>query len=80
MGTNKEYNGHRNYNYWNVSLWIGNDEGLYKMAREAIRKSPNKDRAADLMFRWLTEEMDCKTTPDGVKWTKSAIRAAMVDM
>ena len=29
------YNGHKNWNHWNVSLWINNDEGLYRMANES---------------------------------------------
>lgn len=28
------YNGHKNYETWNVSLWIDNDEGLHSIAKE----------------------------------------------
>ena len=34
----KAYNGHKNWNYWNVSLWINNDEGLYNLAIQAKRR------------------------------------------
>lgn len=34
-----KYQGHKNWNHWNVSLWINNDEGLYKLARECIRRN-----------------------------------------
>lgn len=28
------YNGWKNYETWNVTLWIGNDEGMYNFAKE----------------------------------------------
>ena len=37
------YNGHKNYNRWNVSLWIANDEGLYNLARDCIRRHRTRD-------------------------------------
>jgi hypothetical protein len=40
------YNGHPTWTKWNVSLWLGNDEGLYEMARRAIRRNRTKDDAA----------------------------------
>lgn len=30
----KEYNGHRSWNAWNVSLWINNTEPQYRLAQE----------------------------------------------
>lgn len=72
-----EYNGHKNWNHWNVSLWIGNDEGLYRMARRHIRNSRNRAQAAKNMLAEL-HELGMTETPDGAPYSVSAIRAAMV--
>ncbi len=68
------FNGHKNWNHWNVSLWVSNDEGLYRQALRYIRVF-GKDRAA----RRLLEELP-KTTPDGAPYSYSSIRAALVDL
>lgn len=68
------YNGHKNWNHWNVSLWINNDEGLYGRARELARRS-NRDRAV----KQLLEELPTHT-PDGAPYTYSSVRAAMRDI
>tara|TARA_R100000353_G_scaffold60907_2_gene48163 strand:+ start:615 stop:929 length:315 start_codon:yes stop_codon:yes gene_type:complete len=33
----KEYNGHRSWNAWNVSLWLGGDEYYYEKASDKIK-------------------------------------------
>jgi hypothetical protein len=73
------YNGHKNYNHWNVSLWINNDEGLYRTARAFVRAYPSKLKAALAMLAELSD-MDIHATPDGAPYSASAIRAAMGDM
>ena len=40
------YNGHKNWNHWNVSLWINNDYGLYETARYCVSCTNTKDEAA----------------------------------
>lgn len=65
------YNGHKNWNHWNVSLWINNDEGLYQQARHYARFS-NRERAVQNMLDNLPSH-----TPDGAPYTKSSVRAAM---
>lgn len=76
MKTSKSYNGHKNYNFWNVSLWINNDEGLYRLAQECLQATTTKDLAAERMM-W---DLQGDETPDGVKYTKSSVRAALVGM
>jgi hypothetical protein len=74
------YNGHKNWNHWNVSLWINNDEGLYRMARQYARRYRNaggRSYAAQAMLNALTDSGVSKT-PDGAPYSKSSIRSAMV--
>ncbi len=58
--TDQTYNGWTNYQTWNVALWLGNDEGLYDMAR-MYREHGYKALSHMLM------EMSTGT-PDGVAW------------
>lgn len=67
-----KYNGHKNWNHWNVSLWINNDESLYFRARDLAKRS-NRERAVEI----LLSELPAKT-PDGAPYSKSSVRAAMV--
>ena len=68
------YNGYRNYNEWNQSLWINNDEGLYNQAVRLCRLY-TKEQAAEQLLLIVGYE-----TPDGVRWTKSGIRAGLVGL
>ena len=75
----KTYNGHKNWNHWNVSLWINNDEGLYREAKYCVRRCKTKDEAALLMLVMLSD-YGIDETPDGAPYSKSSIRAAMSGM
>lgn len=74
----KKYNGHNNYNHWNVSLWINNDEGLYALARECLHVTSTRKAAATLMLEHL-HELGITRTPDGAPYSVSSIRAALAD-
>tara|TARA_R110000751_G_scaffold290367_1_gene396992 strand:- start:22 stop:237 length:216 start_codon:yes stop_codon:yes gene_type:complete len=67
-----KYNGHKNWNHWNVALWLFNDEFLYIIMKGVLR-SRTKDEAAEYLLGILGEE-----TPDGAPYSKTSIRAALV--
>lgn len=69
----KCYNGHKNYAQWNQSLWIGNDEGLYSLAKECKNNSSSLKDATEAFLTSLGQTH----TPDGVKWSKAGVRAAL---
>ena len=76
MSEDETYNGWKNHETWNVSLWINNDEGLYNLAKEC------RDYAE---FREQMEEMAGGTnraafrTPDGVAWNDSGLDVPRLD-
>ena len=53
------YNGWANCETWNVALWLGNDEGLYRLSRRFVSY---KDLADAL------EDMGTLSTPDGASY------------
>lgn len=82
MKNSKGYNGYKNYSQWNQSLWINNDESLYRMAWNLVvykQRTTPKDDCAVAMLNQL-HDMGITHTPDGVKWSKSGIRAGMQGM
>jgi hypothetical protein len=70
------YNGHKNWNHWNVSLWINNDEGLYRLATYCIQETDNRKNAALRFLRHVGSEK----TPDGAPYSVSSVAAAMRGM
>lgn len=71
-----EYQGHDSWAAWSVSLWINNDEGLYRLAKHCVRTTRNREEAARLMLSDL-QAGGISHTPDGAKYSKSTIRKAM---
>ena len=74
--TMPKYNGHKNWNHWNVSLWINNDEGLHRLARYCVDRTDTKGNAARCFLRLVRADK----TPDGAKYSFSSVRAAMRGM
>jgi hypothetical protein len=69
------YQGHRSWNAWNVSLWIGNDEGLYRLALDSKRASgKNLALATRRFLRFVGEG---SKTPDGGVYNFKCVREAL---
>ena len=69
------YNGYKNWNEWNVSLWINNTEYDYKQAYTLVQKLGINKTA-----RVLYDYYKGTRTPDGARYTLSGIRAALQGM
>jgi hypothetical protein len=77
------YNGHRSWSYWNVSLWINNDEGLYNLALDCVRRGKNRKESAAAMLDYLKEfgkPGEACATPDGAVYSVDKIVSAMREM
>lgn len=64
------YSGWKNKSTWNIALWIGNDEGLYRLAREC--KSYDE-------FRERMRELGSTETPDKVAYNDSGLDTDALD-
>lgn len=73
------FNGYKNWNHWNVSLWINNHEELYRLAQYAVKISVDRTRAVNHIL-WALTEQGKTHTPDGAPYSKSAIRTAIRDI
>ena len=60
METDTTYNGWKNYETWNVVLWMNNDEFLYDL----MVQYGHKKSYQDFVYDYLLEHM--QATPDGV--------------
>ena len=63
----KGYNGWKNYETWNVALWIGNDEKLYNLA--IFCKN----------YETFKENVHSSETGDGVSWDDSELDTEALD-
>lgn len=71
-----EYNGYKSYNFWNISLYINNDQNLYDLAIMCINKH-NNINLATLVF---IDNLNYSYTPDNVLWTKAGVYSALLSL
>jgi hypothetical protein len=70
------YNGYPSWPTWNVSLWVNNDEGLYRMAQECLNSKGYLQESAELML-WQLNSQGVTHTPDGAKYSVTSLKLAM---
>ena len=66
----KEYNGWKNRQTWNVMLWLENDEFLYDLAVKFMQTYKGKSPYAHFI-RSIGYENEC--TPDNIKWLSTRL-------
>lgn len=73
----KDHNGWKNYETWNVALWINSEECLYKLAKRShnyynfICKVFNSSHSEVMRFK--------NETPDGVAWSDKLVNRDDMD-
>ena len=71
--TDTTYNGWANYETWNVALWIGNDETIYRHARI------NRNLGYRAWAKRFIDEFGEYITGDGVAWLHDDIDTDEMD-
>ena len=76
----KQYNGHRSWNAWNVSLWIYNDECLYNFAMSCIGRRNNNRKGRNGAVREFMDSYKGQKTPDGAVYNHLSVKLALEGM
>ena len=66
-------NGYRNWNHYNVALWMHNDRELYRVMVSTVQDSRTLEQAIVKVYNQLKG----RKTQDGAAFTLAAVREAM---
>lgn len=70
------YNGWKNWETWNIALWIKNYEGLYNCACDFMRKYNGRKPYKDFIIEYC---MDDDETPDGAQFINRKLAYAQLN-
>ena len=76
----ESFNGWTNYETWNASLWINNDEPMYRLAVAYVEQARRFGQA--IKFDSLIPALEYnfgQMTPDGVRWMDARIDTDEMD-
>jgi len=74
------YNGWANYETWNVTLWMGNNQFLYNTAKACVEFVSDNETPYDKFIRCM-HNIDKFETLDNVRWDDDNInREEVVEM
>ena len=77
MDKDNGYNGWKNYETWNVALWIQNDEALYKQACQFAQRFGTDPHPYMHMIRCYA--MKGERTGDGVRFDDPRVSRVEMD-
>jgi hypothetical protein len=70
-----EYQGHRSWNAWNVSLWLFNEESWYRLMIQAKTNFKSERSQVKHVLNNLP-----KVTPDGGKFNYTTVSLALKEV
>ena len=77
LDTQLTYNGWKNYETWNIALWIGNDESIYLIAKASEDYAEFMENIGQLSFLPIEPHgvpiSLASVTPDGVAWDDDSL-------
>ena len=88
------YNGYRSWNGWNVALWIGNDEPLYRFAKKCLEEAErsvsqngarsigkgDKKRMINRATTTFLRGYGGEKTPDGATYNRISVKTALAGL